>query len=180
MIFVLLNKVVSCVSDHVKNALKAKSRNAPLQVVDESDKRANYLLKFCRPITETINFILAKIDPVNDEEELITCAASTVSLMVHMWGGECLELGDIDRVLEALSRRNQRLILKALRKATTEKLVQNRSLLSKIERIASLRPGSNITYFVSFNSSFFFENSSEIGWKYLNFNKVRNQCWRNQ
>ena len=32
MIFGLLNKVVSCVSDHVKNALKAKSRNAPLQV----------------------------------------------------------------------------------------------------------------------------------------------------
>ena len=180
MIFVLLNKVVSCVSDHVKNALKAKSRNAPLQVVDESDKRANYLLKFCRPITETINFILAKIDPGNDEEELITCAASTVSLMVHMWGGESLELGDIDRVLEALSRRNQRLILKALRKATTEKLVQNRSLLTKIERIASLSPGSNITYFVSFNRSFFFENYSEVVRNYLNFNKVRNQCWRNQ
>ena len=116
------------------------------KVVDESDKRANYLLKFCRPITETINFILAKIDPINDEEELITCAASTVSLMVHMWGGESLELGDIDRILEALSRRNQRLILKALRKATTDKLVQNRSLLSKIERIASLRSSSNISF----------------------------------
>ena len=36
MIFVLLNKVVSCVSDHVKSALKAKSRNAPLQVRDEN------------------------------------------------------------------------------------------------------------------------------------------------
>ena len=62
MIFVLLNKVVTCVSDHVKNALKAKSRNAPLQVIDESDKRANYLLKFCRPITETISFILSHIE----------------------------------------------------------------------------------------------------------------------
>lgn len=114
MIYVLLNKVVTCVSDHVKSALKAKSRNAPLQIIDESDKRANYLLKYCRPITEAIAFILENLDATKDEEELITCASSTVSLMVHMWGGDGLnnQLDNVDRLLDSLSRRNQRLILK--------------------------------------------------------------------
>ena len=55
---------------------KAKSKNAPLQVIDESDKKANYLLRLCQPITDTISFIFKYIDPT-DEEELINCACST-------------------------------------------------------------------------------------------------------
>ena len=100
MILVLLNKIVSAVSENVKIALKgpfqrsgfpkierkferqflkrskAKNKNAPLQVIDESDKKANYLLRFCQPITDTISFIFKYIDPT-DEEELINCACST-------------------------------------------------------------------------------------------------------
>ena len=45
-------------------------------MIDESDKKANYLLRFCQPITDTISFIFKYIDPT-DEEELINCACST-------------------------------------------------------------------------------------------------------
>ena len=127
----------------------AKSKNAPLQVIDESDKKANYLLRFCQPITDTISFIFKYIDPT-DEEELINCACSTgkipvrisrttrvktillktdpnriisVSLTVHLWGGEGCQnlfekknLAKINVLLEHVTKRNQRLLLKSIRK----------------------------------------------------------------
>lgn len=114
-------------------------------MIDESDKKANYLLRFCQPITDTISFIFKYIDPT-DEEELINCACSTgknlssseptlpsrpnpdrfifsVSLTVHLWGGEgCqnlfegVNLAKINVLLEHVTKRNQRLLLKSIRK----------------------------------------------------------------
>ena len=114
-------------------------------MIDESDKKANYLLRFCQPITDTISFIFKYIDPT-DEEELINCACSTgknlslsestlpsrpdpdrfifsVSLTVHLWGGEgcqnlfeSVNLAKINVLLEHVTKRNQRLLLKSIRK----------------------------------------------------------------
>ena len=83
MILLLINKMVAMVSDNVKIALKAKGKNAPLSVIDESDKKANYLLRFCQPITDTLSFIFKSIDPSTDEEELINCACSTGTIQTY-------------------------------------------------------------------------------------------------
>jgi len=125
-------------------------------VIDESDKKANYLLRFCQPITDTISFIFKYIDPT-DEEELINCACSTVSLTVHLWGGEgcqnlfeSVNLAKINVLLEHVTKRNQRLLLKSIRKGIQvhtclDQLRTESDLIAKIIQLSKSRSRESLS-----------------------------------
>merc|ERR1711953_1007142 len=106
---------------------------------------ADFLLHRCAALEGIIPFILqnfefppvaSSIETVKDDKssELVSLACSTVSLTVHMWGAESCQnlynkenLNQIAILLEIGNSRNQRLILKLLRKS-----IQNKSAQAKI------------------------------------------------
>ncbi|CBY32867.1 unnamed protein product [Oikopleura dioica] len=139
--------MVQAVSEFVKVALKAKSQNAPAQVLRSTGKMADFLLHRCASLEGLIPFILqnfeippvtSSIETVKDDKErsseLVSLACSTVSLTLHMWGADSCQnlynsenLDQLVVLIEIGNSRNQRLILKLLRKS-----IQNKYAKAKI------------------------------------------------